>query len=71
LTPVACGGGFSYNEICPIYAGEIPCYRLLARIISLPVIRRLANFGDNHIAAPLLFAIHLRRQRRTARDVRS
>ncbi len=57
-----------------IYAGvaafvilweEIPQTRWLARLVGLPGINWLASLGYDHIAAPLLYRLHLRRQRDT------
>lgn len=39
----------------------LPRYRLLARIVSLPLVRHVATLAYDHIAAPLLYRAHLRR----------
>lgn len=44
----------------------LPRWRWLARLLSLPVLRPLAGAAYNHLAAPLLYALHRRRQRRAA-----
>ncbi len=41
---------------------ELPRMRWLARLLSLPVLRQIAELGYNHIAAPLLYVLHRRRQ---------
>lgn len=43
---------------------EMPRFRWLARLVSLPVIFPLVRFGYDRIAAPLLFAMHRRRSQR-------
>jgi len=40
----------------------MPKYRWLARIVGLPVIGPLARLAYDHAAAPLLYAMHRRRQ---------
>ncbi len=45
---------------------ELPRWRWLARVLSLPVLRQIADFGYNRIAAPLLYRLHLRREARRA-----
>ena len=45
---------------------ELPRMRWLARLLSLPGLRHAADFAYNRIAAPLLYALHKRRQRRVA-----
>jgi predicted DCC family thiol-disulfide oxidoreductase YuxK len=42
---------------------RLPGYRWLARLVGRPLPRRLAEMGYERIAAPLLFRLHLRRQR--------
>jgi len=42
----------------------MPRYRWLARLFGLPLIRPVARRIYDHIAAPLLYAMHRRRQRR-------
>ncbi|MFN7003112.1 MAG: thiol-disulfide oxidoreductase DCC family protein [Roseinatronobacter sp.] len=44
----------------------LPRMRWLARLLSLPVLRQLAGFGYNRIAAPLLHALHRRREARSS-----
>jgi predicted DCC family thiol-disulfide oxidoreductase YuxK len=39
----------------------LPGYRWLARLLRLPGVRHLAEFGYNRIAAPWLYRRHLRR----------
>ena len=43
---------------------EIPRTRWLARIFSLPGVHWIACKGYDHVAAPLLYALHRRRQAR-------
>lgn len=43
---------------------ELPRWRWLARLLALPGLRTLSAFGYDRIAAPLLYALHRRRQRR-------
>jgi len=43
---------------------DIPQMRWLAKLISLPGIHWIASKGYDHIAAPLLYRLHLRRQLR-------
>lgn len=42
---------------------EIPRYRWLARLVSLPVIYRLSVWAYDYALAPLLYRWHLRRSR--------
>lgn len=42
----------------------IPRYRWLARFCSLPVIRTIVKFIYDRLAAPLLYAMHKRREKR-------
>ncbi|MFK7836635.1 MAG: thiol-disulfide oxidoreductase DCC family protein [Sulfitobacter sp.] len=42
---------------------EIPQTRWLARLVSLPGVHWIAQKGYDHVAAPLLYRMHLRRQR--------
>jgi predicted DCC family thiol-disulfide oxidoreductase YuxK len=58
-----------------IYAGlpafialwqEIPRLRWLARLFSLPGLHGLGCWGYDRVAAPLLYRLHLRRERRGA-----
>lgn len=44
---------------------QIPQYRWLSKLFSLPIIRPLSVLAYDHIAAPLLYGMHKRRQRRT------
>ncbi len=46
---------------------EMPRYRWLARVVSLPGVFRLACWGYDHVLAPLIYRWHLRRQRRAGR----
>ncbi|TVP73884.1 MAG: DUF393 domain-containing protein [Rhodobacteraceae bacterium] len=43
---------------------ELPRWRWLARLLSLPVLRQIADVGYNRIAAPALYRLHLRREAR-------
>ncbi|MEX5727543.1 putative DCC family thiol-disulfide oxidoreductase YuxK [Rhodovulum iodosum] len=43
---------------------EMPRFRWLARLVSLPVVFPLARLGYDRIAAPLLYAMHRRRTER-------
>lgn len=43
---------------------EIPRYRWLARLCSLPVIRTGVRLLYDHVAGPFLYALHKRRQRK-------
>lgn len=43
---------------------ELPRYRWLGWLVGLPVIRHVATLIYDHIAAPLLYRWHLRRQQR-------
>jgi predicted DCC family thiol-disulfide oxidoreductase YuxK len=49
-----------------LWAG-LPGWRWLARLTGLPGIHWLADRGYRHVAAPALYALHRRRQRRAAR----
>lgn len=49
---------------------ELPRYRWLARVLSLPVVRPLAAFAYDRIFAPALYALHRRRQARTLHNGR-
>jgi predicted DCC family thiol-disulfide oxidoreductase YuxK len=40
---------------------NLPRLKWLARLLSLPGLRQLAELGYNRIAAPLLYSLHLRR----------
>ena len=44
--------------------GAIPYMRWLAKVTGLPGLKQVSNFGYDHIAAPFLYALHQRRQRR-------
>ena len=46
---------------------ELPRMRWLARVLELPVLRQMADFGYNNLAAPLLYWMHKRREARKAR----
>lgn len=41
---------------------ELPRLRWLARVASLPLVRPMAHWGYERVAAPLLFWMHQRRQ---------
>lgn len=45
---------------------ELPRMRWLARLLSLPVLRQIADFGYNALAAPLLYRLHMRREAKRA-----
>lgn len=45
---------------------ELPRMRWLARLLSLPVLRQVADIGYNALAAPLLYRMHLRREAKRA-----
>jgi predicted DCC family thiol-disulfide oxidoreductase YuxK len=42
---------------------DLPRWRWLARVVSLPVVRPLAGLIYDHILAPLLYTLHKRRTR--------
>jgi predicted DCC family thiol-disulfide oxidoreductase YuxK len=46
---------------------RLPGWRWMARLTGLPGIHWLADRGYRHVAAPSLYALHRRRQRRAAR----
>ncbi len=48
--------------------GEMPRFRWLARLVSLPVVRPVAHATYERILAPLLYAMHRRRVARRAGD---
>ena len=43
---------------------QLPRYRWLARIVCLPIIHPISNLVYDHILVPILYAMHLRRQRK-------
>ena len=43
---------------------RLPAYRWLARLVDRPLAGRIAAFAYERIAAPVLFRLHRRRQRR-------
>ena len=43
---------------------RLPGYRWLARLVDHPIPRGLAGFAYERLAAPLLYRLHLRRERR-------
>lgn len=43
---------------------RLPGLRWLARAVRWPLVGRLARFGYDRLAAPFLYRLHLRRQRR-------
>lgn len=45
---------------------QLPRYRWLARMVCLPIIHPISNLVYDHILAPILYAMHLRRQRKKA-----
>ena len=46
---------------------RMPGFRWLARFVTVPVVRPVARFVYDRIAAPLLFALHRRRERAARR----
>lgn len=44
---------------------QIPRLRWLARLVRLPLVRPVTEALYDHVAAPALYRLHLRRQRRT------
>ncbi len=49
---------------------DLPRLRWLARLASLQVVRGIADWAYERLAAPLLFWMHKRRQRRTDTSLR-
>ncbi|MEM6465324.1 MAG: DUF393 domain-containing protein [Pseudomonadota bacterium] len=45
---------------------EMPRYRWLSKIVMWPIIRPLASFAYDKIAAPILYRSHLKRRARAA-----
>ena len=43
---------------------QLPRYRWLARMVCLPIIHPIGTLLYDHILAPILYAMHLRRQRK-------
>lgn len=43
---------------------ELPRMRWLARVLALPGLQQIAEFGYNYVAAPLLYWMHKRREAR-------
>ncbi len=43
---------------------QLPRYQWIAKIVCLPVIYFLSNLAYDYVAAPFLYATHLRRQRK-------
>ena len=71
ITPEDAAKRFHVRKGGKTYAGipafivlwqDIPQTRWLARLVSLPGINSLANLVYDHIAAPLLYWLHRRRQ---------
>jgi predicted DCC family thiol-disulfide oxidoreductase YuxK len=48
---------------------QMPRYRLLGRIVGLPVIRQLAGAAYDHLLAPAIYRWHLRRLRKQAKPL--
>lgn len=46
---------------------DLPRLRWLARLVRLPVLRHVAEWAYEWLAAPLLFQMHKRRQRRATK----
>ena len=46
---------------------DMPRYRLLARVVSWPIVRPVAVFLYDWVLAPMLYRWHLARGRRAAR----
>lgn len=44
---------------------EMPRYRWLARVVTVPVMFTLANWCYDAVLAPLIYRLHLRRQKRS------
>ena len=44
--------------------GQMPRYRLAARVGALPVIKQIASLGYKHIVARIIYERHLRRKAR-------
>ena len=75
LTPDAAARRFHVVQNGALHGGldaflilwrALPRWRWLARLLALPVLRPLAAAAYDHLAAPLLYALHRRRQRRIA-----
>ncbi|WP_420862844.1 thiol-disulfide oxidoreductase DCC family protein [Algirhabdus cladophorae] len=75
LTPDAAAREFHVLKAGTLYKGlpafvqlwsDLPRWRWLARAVQIPVIWQLANLAYRFIAAPALYAMHKRRQRRAA-----
>ena len=49
----------------------LPGFHWLARVAQLPVLRPLLAWGYDRIAAPVLYGLHLRRERRSSELVRA
>lgn len=47
---------------------QMPRYRLLARLLGLPVVRHIASAAYDHVFAPALYRAHLRRLRSQGRS---
>jgi predicted DCC family thiol-disulfide oxidoreductase YuxK len=69
---------FRVEQDCRVHEGldafrllwaRLPGWRWLARLTGLPGIHGLADRGYRHVAAPALYAMHRRRERRAARGV--
>ena len=45
---------------------QLPRYIWLSRIVCLPIIHPISTLVYDHILAPILYAMHLRRQRKKA-----
>ena len=43
---------------------QLPRYQWLAKIVCLPIVHFLSNLVYDFVLAPILYAAHLRRQRR-------
>ena len=43
---------------------QMPRYRWLARVVGLPVIKEIASAMYDHVLAPVIYRLHLRRLRR-------
>jgi predicted DCC family thiol-disulfide oxidoreductase YuxK len=46
---------------------DLPRLRWLARVVNLPVLRHVAHWAYEWLAAPVLFQMHKRRQQRRAK----
>lgn len=45
---------------------DMPRYKWVARIVGLPGIKQLSGLAYDHVLAPVIYKMHLRRQRKAA-----